>query len=70
MANRPKRRFDGIDGTETGPMGSGKGIEHQEFLSIFLQTGRGLGITESILVEDDVHGFLRIPFGRGLPDFV
>ena len=49
-------------------MGSGKGVEHQEFLPIFLQTRRGFGIFHSIGIEEPLERPFGGSFGRGAPD--
>ena len=70
MADRCERGFNWIAGADALPVLGRKVEERHEFVAIFLQAQRCLGILWLIGFDEEIESLVRIVFGLSLPDIV
>ena len=70
MPDCGERGLDWITGADALPMLGGEVEECHEFLTVFLQAKRRLGIFGLVGLDEQIKGLLGISLGLSLPDIV
>ncbi len=70
MPDRGKGGFNWITGADALPVLCWKVEECHEFLAVFLQAQRRLGVFGFVGFDEQIEGLVRIIFGLSLPDVV